>query len=90
MLEDILIDSATDPPILSAPVDNAFVPVNDSHIGCQTLGPGSSAVSVVSSVVDLNGLDYFEYHEVALGGETTPTTGSKTTLPALSTAGNCG
>ena len=92
LLEDIAIDSSTDAPTLSEPSDNAFVPtsITLTYTVPEAADPGSLLLRfhVVSSTVDLgDGLDYFEYHQVTLGGETTPTTGSKTiTLPALSAA----
>ena len=92
VVEDIQIDSATELPSLNAPSANSFVPTSFSVT--YTVPEAAEAGSLllrfilVSSTVDLgDGLDYFEYHQVSLGGESTPTLGSKTiTLPALSSA----
>ena len=88
------IDAQTETPTLSAPFDNSFVP---TIIPVTFIIPEQARSNSVklrftkTATLDLGeGIEYYDYHELVLGGLTTPTNGDGSsltlTVPALNAA----
>ena len=90
----IQIDAQTETPVLTSPGNNVFIPTVfpvTFQIAEQALANSVKLRFTKTATVDLGeGIEYYDYHELVLGGLTTPTNGdgSAVTLniPALNTA----